>query len=72
MVSILLLLFLCISILFILKKNSNKSNLYSKLILITIFLGLFFLLITSGRFIVPQLLQILKIGLPFITKFIGL
>jgi hypothetical protein len=31
-----------------------------------------FLLATSGRFILPQILQILKIGAPFLTKFIGL
>ena len=29
-------------------------------------------LVTSGKFILPQILQILKITLPFLTKFIGI
>ena len=30
------------------------------------------ILITSGRFVLPQLLQFVKIGLPLITKLIGI
>ena len=29
-------------------------------------------LATSGKFILPQILQILKVALPFLTKFIGI
>ena len=29
-------------------------------------------LVTSGKFILPQILQILKVALPFLTKFIGI
>ena len=44
------------------------------LILIISILVLAFLIViaTSGRFLLPQLLQFVKIGLPFLTKFIGL
>jgi len=56
------------------KRNgySKKSNLYKNLFIILIIGGLLFFLATSGRFILPQIMQILKIGLPFITKFIGI
>ena len=54
------------------KKINNNSNLYKRLIFITLIIGIFLLLATSGRFILPQILQILKIGLPFFTKFIGI
>ena len=56
------------------KRNSysNKSNFYKYLFLILIIGGLLFFLATSGKFILPQIMQILKIGLPFITKFIGI
>jgi len=29
-------------------------------------------LVTSGKFILPQIIQILKVALPFLTKFIGI
>ena len=65
-----------VAILFVLnnrsKKTNNNSNLYKILIVITLILGVIFLLATSGRFILPQILQVLKIGLPFLTKFIGI
>jgi len=35
-------------------------------------LGLLILIATSGRFILPQLLQLIKIGIPLLTKFIGI
>ena len=55
------------------KKNTiNKSDIYKYLILILIIGVVLFFLATSGRFILPQILQILKIGLPFLTKFIGI
>ena len=76
MVRFLFLIVVIIAILFILnhrsKKTNYNSNLYKRLIFITIILGIIFLLATSGRFILPQILQVLKIGLPFLTKFIGI
>ncbi len=77
MIRFLILIIAIVLILFMLKNarkrtNSNNSNLYKNLILITLFIGVMFLLVTSGKFILPQVLQILKIGLPFLTKFIGI
>ena len=76
MVRFLFLIVIIITILFILKHRSKKtnynSNLYKRLIFIKIIIKLIFLLATSGRFILPQILQILKFGLPFLTKFIGI
>jgi len=54
------------------KKISNNPDIYKKLILIVILGAVVFFLATSGRFILPQILQIIKIGIPFLTKFIGL
>ena len=50
----------------------KKSNFYKNFFIILIIGGLLFFLATSGKFILPQIMQILKIGLPFITKFIGI
>ena len=77
MVRFLFLIFIIILILFILnnrskKINNNNSNIYKKLIILTVFLGIIFLLVTSGKLIIPQILQILKIALPFLTKYIGI
>ena len=52
--------------------NAKKTNLYKNLLVILIIGGILFILATSGRFVLPQLMQIIKIGLPFITKFIGI
>jgi len=71
MIKIIFLALFIIGILYLLKKKSN-SNVYGKLILIIVVMAILFLIATSGRFILPQLLQILKIGLPLITKFIGI
>ena len=56
------------------KKNNNlaSSNFYKKLILLIIIVGVLFILATSGRFLFPQILNIIKVGLPFLTKFIGI
>ena len=51
------------------KINQNK---YRVIILMIIVLGLLFLIATSGRYILPQILQLIKVGLPFLTKFIGI
>ena len=76
MVRFLLLIVFIVAILYVLNNRSKKinynSNLYKILIVITLILGVIFLLATSGRFILPQILQVLKIGLPFLTKFIGI
>ena len=52
--------------------NAKKSNFYKNLFIIIILAGILFILATSGKFILPQLMQIIKIGLPFITKLIGI
>ena len=76
MIRFVLLIGVIILILFILANRSNKNktsqSFYKKIILILIILGIIFLLATSGRYILPQIMQIIKIGLPFLTKFIGI
>ena len=71
MIKIILLSIFIIAIFYLLKKKSN-SNIYGKLIFLVIVSVILFLVATSGKVILPQILQILKIGLPFITKFIGI
>ena len=77
MIRFIIVIFIILLILFILRSRTPKIKNISKkkyiIIIILIFvLGLLFLISTSGRFILPQLFQILKIGLPFLTKFIGI
>tara|TARA_B100001540_G_scaffold297361_1_gene299911 strand:- start:795 stop:1025 length:231 start_codon:yes stop_codon:yes gene_type:complete len=76
MIRLLVVLAIIIVILFILKSRSNKnigrSNLYKKLIFFVVVAGLLFFLATSGKFLIPQILKIIKIGMPFLTKFIGI
>ena len=77
MIRLVLVLALVIVIILVLRNRSNKSNLkrsdiYKKIILLIIILALIFFLATSGKFILPQILKIIKIGLPFLTKFIGI
>ena len=78
MVKFIFLIIFILAILFILKnkrqivndkKNQKKYNIL--IFLVTLF-AIFFILITSGKLLFPQLLQIIKIGVPFLTKFIGL
>ncbi len=75
MIRLLIVLGIIILILFILKSRSkNKgfsSNFYKKTIFVILVLGILFFLATSGKFLIPQFLNLLKIGLPIITKFIG-
>ena len=56
------------------KANTQKisKNIRFLIVVLSIILGIIFFLATSGKFIVPQLLNILKVGLPFLTKFIGI
>ncbi len=77
MIRLVLVLALVIVIILVLRNRSKKSNpqrsdIYKKIILIIIILALIFFLATSGKFILPQILKIIKIGLPFLTKFIGI
>ena len=77
MLRFLLVIILIVLILFIFRniskrKLSSKKDIYKKLIFVLI-VGAFLLFVaTSGKFILPQIFQILKIGLPFLTKFIGI
>ena len=71
MIRIFFLALIVVAILYVLKKRSN-SNIYGKLIFLTIIVLILFVVATSGKLVLPQILQILKIGLPFITKFIGI
>ena len=75
MIRLIIVLIVIVAILFILKSKSNRNisqNTYKKVILIIIFLGLLFLIATSGRYLLPQIIQLIKVGLPFLTKFIGI
>ena len=71
MIKIIFLTIFIVAILYLLKKKSHL-NIYGKLIFIFIILAILFLIATSGRVLFPQILQILKIGIPLITKFIGI
>lgn len=77
MIRLLIVLAVIIMILFILRNRAKSgslrnSKLYRNLILIVIIAGILFFLATSGKFIIPQLINILKVGLPFLTKLIGI
>ena len=77
MIRFVIVILLILFILFILRSRSSKignlSKKNHKLIIISILVLAFLIVIaTSGRFLLPQLLQFVKIGLPFLTKFIGL
>ena len=77
MIRFVFLIALVLSILFVLNNRSkviknNNTNLYKWLILATIIIGIIFLLATSGKIILPQILQVIKMGLPLVTKFIGI
>lgn len=77
MIRLLIVLAVIIMILFILRNRAKSgslrnSKLYRNLILIVITAGVLFFLATSGKFIIPQFINILKVGLPFLTKLIGI
>ena len=68
---------LLLLILFVLKNRSKKTNnnngkLYKWLIFATAMFGIIFLLATSGKILLPQILQIIKLGLPLVSKLIGI
>ena len=50
--------------------NAKKANIYKNLILLIIIAGVLFFLATSGKFILPKLMQIIKMALPALTKII--
>ena len=75
MIRFIVVIIIIVVILLILRSKGNikiKQNKYRTIILTIIVLGLLFLIATSGRYILPQILQIIKVGLPFLTKFIGI
>ncbi len=77
MIKFIIVILAIVAILMILRSRSSKTkNISSKnyrLIIISILvLGVLILIATSGRFILPQLLQLIKIGIPLLTKFIGI
>ncbi len=77
MIRLLIVLAVIVMILFILRSRAKSgslgnSKLYRNLILIVIVAGLLFFLATSGKFLIPQLLNLIKVGLPFLTKLIGI
>ena len=77
MIRLLIVLAVIVMILFILRSRAKSGSiggakLYRNLILIVIVAGLLFFLATSGKFLIPQLLNLIKVGLPFLTKLIGI
>ena len=77
MIKFVLVIFAVIIILFIFRNKAavtNKKNVprLNKAIFFLIVLTVIILIITSGKAFIPQILQILKLGLPIITKFIGI
>ena len=79
MIRLLIVLAIIVMILFILRSRSKSkpgsfgsSKLYRNLIFIVVVAGLLFFLATSGKFLIPQLLNLIKVGLPFLTKLIGI
>ena len=77
MIRFIIVIIIIVVILFILRARSKgnikiNQNKYRAIILTIIVLGLLFLIATSGRYILPQILQLIKVGLPFLTKFIGI
>ena len=77
MIRLIIVLAIIIAILFILRSRSSSirnisRNTYKAVIISIIVIGLLFLIATSGRYLLPQLIQLIKIGLPLLTKFIGI
>ena len=75
MIRFIIVLAAIVVILFILRSRRNTKitqNKYRTVIIAVIILGLFFLIATSGRYVFPQIFQLIKLSLPFLTKFIGI
>ena len=54
------------------QKHKMSPAAYKKVIFVIIVLGTLFFLATSGRYLLPQILQLIKVGIPLLTKFIGI
>ncbi len=77
MIRFLIVILINVLILLILRSKSNKIKNISKknfriLIFAILVLGLLLLIATSGRYLLPQFVQLVKLGLPFLTKLIGI
>ena len=77
MIRLLIVIAVIIMILFILRSRAKSASignakLYRNLIFIVIVAALLFFLATTGKFLIPQLLNLIKVGLPFLTKLIGI
>ena len=77
MIRFIVVIIIIVVILLILRSRSKGNikinrNKYRAIILTIIVFGLLFLIATSGRYILPQILQLIKVGLPYLTKFIGI
>ena len=77
MIRLLIVLAVIVMILLILRSRAKSASfgspkLYRNLILIVVVASLLFFLATSGKFLIPQLLNLIKVGLPFLTKLIGI
>ena len=74
MIRFLIVLVLIIVILFVLRSRSTNlsQNKYKKIIITLVALGVILIIATSGRYLLPQAMQLIKMGLPFLTKLIGI
>ena len=76
MIRLIIVLLVIIAILYTLRSRSKNSAItkknYKKIIISIIVIGLLILIATSGRYLLPQALQLIKITLPFVTKLIGI
>ena len=77
MISFFIVLVIILLILLVFRSRSNSDtmfskNFYKKAIFSLIVIGLIFFMATSGKLLIPQLLKIIKLTLPFLTKFIGI
>ena len=74
MIRFVIVLVLIIVILFVLRSRSTNlsQNKYKKIIITLVVLGVILIIATSGRYLLPQAIQLIKIGLPFLTKLIGI
>ena len=74
MIRFVIVLVLIIVILFVLRSRSTNlsQNKYKKIIITLVVLGIILIIATSGRYLLHQAMQLIKIGLPFLTKLIGI
>ena len=53
------------------KNLRNKEKIYKGALFLLIIVALIFFVATTGKFIFPKILQIIKLMLPILTKFIA-